>query len=60
MIERDIAEGALMELEIEDMPPDGMVLTISAAWRTDAPPGPAGRWFVDRIKSVTAQCPEDR
>lgn len=60
MVERDIAEGALTELAVEDMPPQGMFLTMFAAWRTGAPPGPAGRWFIDRIKAVTAQCPEGR
>ncbi len=60
MVERDIAEGALVELAVEDMPPESMFLTMSAAWRTDAPPGPAGRWFIDRMKEVTAQCPEGR
>jgi DNA-binding transcriptional LysR family regulator len=60
MVERDITEGALVELAIEDMPAEGMFLTMSAAWRIDAPPGPAGRWFIDRTKSVTAQCPAGR
>jgi DNA-binding transcriptional LysR family regulator len=60
MVERDIAEGALVELAIEDMPTEGMFLPMYAAWRIDAPPGPAGRWFIDRTKSVTAQCPEGR
>ena len=60
MVERDIAEGALVELAIEDMPPESLFLTMSAAWRIDAPPGPAGRWFIDRAKAVTAQCPEGR
>ena len=46
--------------QVEDLPPEGMFLTMSAAWRIDAPPGPAGRWFIDRMKTVTAQCPEGR
>jgi DNA-binding transcriptional LysR family regulator len=57
MVERDIAEGALVELAVEDMPPEGMFLTMFAAWRINAPPGPAGRWFIERTKTVTAQCP---
>jgi DNA-binding transcriptional LysR family regulator len=60
MVERDIADGALKEIAIEDMPPEGMFLTMFAAWRLDTPPGPAGRWFIDRVKEVTAQCPEGR
>jgi DNA-binding transcriptional LysR family regulator len=60
MVERDIAEGALKEITVEDLPAEGMFLTMFAAWRLGTPPGPAGRWFIDRIKAVTAQCPEGR
>jgi hypothetical protein len=31
---------------------------MSAAYRVDSPPGPAGRWFIDQMKALTAQCPE--
>jgi len=58
MVARDLAEGALVTLALEDMPPDGIILPMSAAWRIDAPPGPAGRWFIDQMKRLTAQCPE--
>jgi len=37
-------------LPIEDVPPDGLMLPMSAVWQTKSPPGPAGRWFVDRLK----------
>jgi len=60
MVARDLKEGTLVEITLEDAPPDGMFLTMSAAYRVDTPPGPAGRWFVDRIKALTAQCPEGR
>jgi DNA-binding transcriptional LysR family regulator len=60
MVERDIAEGGLVELIIEDMPAEGLFLTMFAAWRADAPPGPAGRWFIERMKELGAQCPEGR
>jgi DNA-binding transcriptional LysR family regulator len=60
MIARDLKEGALVEITLEDAPPDGMFLTMSAAYRIDTPPGPAGRWFIDRMKALTAQCPEGR
>jgi DNA-binding transcriptional LysR family regulator len=56
MVERDIGEGTLVEIVLEDMPPDGLFLTMSAAYRADAPPGPAGRWFIDKMKALTAQC----
>jgi DNA-binding transcriptional LysR family regulator len=57
MIERDLAEGSLVELVLEDIPADAMVLAMSAAYRTKDPPGPAGRWFVDQVKILSAQCP---
>jgi hypothetical protein len=34
------------------VPPDGLILTMSAVWQTRSPPGPAGRWFVDRLKQI--------
>jgi DNA-binding transcriptional LysR family regulator len=60
MIERDLKEGTLVEIALEDAPPDGIFLPMSAAYRTDSPPGPAGRWFIDQMKALTAQCPEGR
>jgi len=60
MVERDLKEGTLVEIVLEDAPPDGIFLTMSAAYRVDTPPGPAGRWFIDRMKTLTAQCPEGR
>jgi len=58
MIERDLKEGTLVEIALEDAPPDGIFLPMSAAYRVDSPPGPAGRWFIDQMKVLTAQCPE--
>lgn len=49
-VEKDIAEGRLIKLLIEDMPPDGLRLPMSVVYRVDAPPGPAGRWMIDRLK----------
>jgi DNA-binding transcriptional LysR family regulator len=57
MVERDLAEGSLVEIALEEAPADGMVLSMSAAYRTDAPPGPAGRWFIDQMKRLSAACP---
>ena len=49
-VRKDLEEGRLSVLPIEDVPPDGLILTMSAVWQTKSPPGPAGRWFVDRLK----------
>ena len=42
----DIAAGRLVRLQVEDLPPGGMVLEMAAVWPADAPPGPAGRWLI--------------
>jgi DNA-binding transcriptional LysR family regulator len=49
-VEKDIAEGRLVEIEIEDVPAGGLPLTMYAIYRDDDPPGPAGRWMIDRLK----------
>jgi DNA-binding transcriptional LysR family regulator len=52
-VKRDLAEGRLVALPIEDMTPEGMILPMSAVYLTAQPPGPAGRWLIERLK----QCP---
>ena len=52
VVRKDIEEGRLSVLPIEDVPPDGLTLSMSAVWPTKSPPGPAGRWFVDRLKQI--------
>jgi DNA-binding transcriptional LysR family regulator len=52
-VKRDIDEGRLVELSIEDIPPGGLILPMAAVYPTSAPPGPAGRWLIERLK----QCP---
>jgi DNA-binding transcriptional LysR family regulator len=52
-VAKDIAEGRLIELSIEDIPPGGLKLPMSAVYRVDAPPGPAGRWMIDRLKQCS-------
>jgi len=53
MIEEDLACGALVEITCEDPLPTGHVM--SAIYRTDNPPGPAGRWFIERLKQRDAR-----
>jgi DNA-binding transcriptional LysR family regulator len=53
-IEADLASGALVEIMPEDAPPGGYVIAMRAVYRTDSPPGPAGRWFIDRLKQQQA------
>ena len=53
IVSKDIAEGRLVELLIEEVPPGGLSLPMSAIYREDDPPGPAGRWMIDRLKSCS-------
>jgi DNA-binding transcriptional LysR family regulator len=50
MVEKDIASGALVVLNVDDVPPGGFMLTMSAYHRASDPPGPAGRWLIDRLQ----------
>jgi DNA-binding transcriptional LysR family regulator len=55
VIEADLASGALVEIRLEDAPSDGFVIAMSAMYRTDSPPGLAGRWFMERLKQEVAE-----
>lgn len=46
----DLATGKLVELKMEDVPLGGMILPMAAVYPTSAPPGPAGRWLIERMK----------
>ena len=49
-VKDDLAAGRLVELQIEDVPPGGLILPMAAVYPTSAPPGPAGRWLIERMK----------
>lgn len=49
----DIATGRLVVIELEGKPTE-MKMPLSAIYRSDAPPGRAGRWMIDRLKSMMA------
>jgi DNA-binding transcriptional LysR family regulator len=53
-MEADLASGALVEITTEDAPRGGRLIEMWAVYRTDSPPGPAGRWFIDRLKKEHA------
>jgi len=55
VVEADLASGELVQISAEETPPEGHVITMSAFYRTDSPAGPAGRWFIDRLKQEDAQ-----
>jgi len=54
VIETDLANGSLVKIGIEDIPDANLVMAMSAVFRTDTPPGPAGRWLIERLKSDIA------
>jgi DNA-binding transcriptional LysR family regulator len=54
MLEEDLASGALVQITLEGGPLSDSVVTMSAIYRTDSPPGPAGRWFIERLKQEDA------
>jgi DNA-binding transcriptional LysR family regulator len=54
LVEADLASGSLVEITTEDAPCGGRRIEMWAVYRTDSPPGPAGRWFIDRLRKEPA------
>lgn len=50
MVEHDLESGALVRIELETHPVLGSGFSMHAIFMKDQPPGPAGRWFIDRLK----------
>jgi DNA-binding transcriptional LysR family regulator len=53
VVEADLTNGSLVKIRIEDLPEGHLVMAMSAVFKTDTPPGPAGRWLIERLKSNT-------
>jgi DNA-binding transcriptional LysR family regulator len=51
-VRKDLEAGRLAALSIEGVPPGGLDVPMSAVWQTKSPPGPAGRWFIERLKEI--------
>jgi DNA-binding transcriptional LysR family regulator len=51
LVQADIDSGALVILDVVEMPRRGAWVPLSAVFNADAPPGPAGRWLIERIKA---------
>lgn len=49
----DIKAGRLVELTLQDIPQGRVTLPLSAVYQAISPPGPAGRWLIDYLKSCT-------
>jgi DNA-binding transcriptional LysR family regulator len=54
VVEADLASGQLVQITAEEAPPKGHVISMSAIYRTDSPPGPAGRWIIEQLKQEDA------
>jgi DNA-binding transcriptional LysR family regulator len=50
MVEEDLSRGTLVHIELEPYSVTGAWLSMYAIHRKDMPPGPAGRWFIKKLK----------
>ena len=57
VLKTDLENASLVKIAIEDIPDPNLVMVMSAVFRTDRPPGPAGRWLIERLKSNVAPRP---
>jgi DNA-binding transcriptional LysR family regulator len=53
MVQRDLDEATLRQIQVQDRALE--VMAMSATYRADAPPGPAGRWFVEQLRQFAGQ-----
>jgi DNA-binding transcriptional LysR family regulator len=54
-VKQDLLAGRLVKLAIEDLAEESLILPMSAAYLTANPPGPAGRWLIERLKQCSGQ-----
>jgi DNA-binding transcriptional LysR family regulator len=54
-VKQDLLDGRLVKLSIEDLAEESLILPMSAAYLTAKPPGPAGRWLIERLKQCSVQ-----
>jgi DNA-binding transcriptional LysR family regulator len=57
-VKPDLDSGRLVTLDIEDVPASGMMLPMYAVYHTASPPGPAGRWLIERLKTCPSKLPQ--
>ncbi len=50
MVRDELASGELVQIQLESYQPQMPALPMFAVYRKAAPPGPAGRWFLDQLK----------
>jgi DNA-binding transcriptional LysR family regulator len=52
MVRHDLDSGALVPIQVENFQPRTPPISMLAVYRKDSQPGPAGRWFLDRLKQT--------
>lgn len=52
MVRNDLDAGSLVQIQVENFQPRTPPIAMLAVYRKDAPPGPAGRWFLDQLKQI--------
>lgn len=52
MVADDLAQGKLVQLALDLFHIGTPAIAMFAVWRRDAPPGPAGRWFIERLQAL--------
>lgn len=57
MVQADLDTGQLVRIHLEIHQPTTPGIAMYAVYRKDAPPGPAGRWFIDRLQQFIANTP---
>jgi len=50
MVQQDLVNGDLLQIDLEIQPNVGPGFSMHAIHRKDEPPGPAGRWLIERLK----------
>jgi DNA-binding transcriptional LysR family regulator len=54
-VKQALLEGRLVKLSVEDLSDEGLILPMSAVYLTATPPGPAGRWLIERLKQCVSK-----
>jgi DNA-binding transcriptional LysR family regulator len=49
-VKQDLRDKKLVKLRVEDLPEHGLALPMFAVYSSAQPPGPAGRWLIERLR----------
>jgi DNA-binding transcriptional LysR family regulator len=54
-VKQDLKDKKLVKLRVEDLPEQGLALPMFAVYSSAQPPGPAGRWLIERLRQSPPQ-----